>query len=122
MFKLFKINDHANAPYYSISESDYFDSEEIKFCLKASQHITNECRFNAVMEKYCDSHPYGVGFDDHSSWGVPDDLICVIEFMDMDMDEPCVRYEVVEYFYSHNDCNAGIIYDLPYVLHFVEEQ
>ena len=121
MFKLYKINDHANLPYYSTGNSTLIgECDEVDVAIIHTYVIKSINDFCDAMRAHCTYRPYGIGFVEQSLFEVDSDYVCVIEFMNMDMDEPCVQYEVVEQFYSENDCNAGIIYNLPYVLHFVE--
>jgi hypothetical protein len=116
MFKLYKINDFANESYYSTEDLDIGFTTEVELKESSSYSVVTTQRFNYLMGEYCEYHEDGIGFDANSRWEVKDGYACVIECIDHEN----TVYSVIEYFYSERDSSCGLVYDLPYWLHFIK--
>jgi hypothetical protein len=120
MFKLYKIFDTGNAPYYSTTPSDIYDSVELDEWEYYEFDVSNEALFNRAMFVYADYCEDGVGYDDHPSFDLKP--LTVLECDTYDEDGVFIgkQYSVVKRFYSPLDCNVGISFKFPYKLYFID--
>jgi hypothetical protein len=120
MFKLYKNFDTGNAPYYSTTPSDIYESIELDEWEYSEFDVNNEALFNRAMHIYAEYCEDGVGYDDHQSFDLKPLTVLECDSYDEDDIFTGKRYSVVEHFYSPLDCNVGITFKLPYKLYFID--